>query len=104
MPIQDSFALNILARPRYKVHLARPRAVLSDEDNKLVVMARTPEEAALFAAAPDLLSVLEKVALFGENTRNLSMGHTAALIELGRNARAAIEQAKGYWLVAGETP
>lgn len=49
--------------------------------------------ALLFAAAPDMLRVLEKVALFGENPDALSIGHTAALQELGRNARATIAKA-----------
>jgi hypothetical protein len=43
--------------PRYKIHVSHDRAVL-DEDNQLVVMARTPEEASLFAAAPELLLAL----------------------------------------------
>ena len=41
----------------YKIHVSNDRAVL-DEDNQLVVMARTPEEASLFAAAPELLAAL----------------------------------------------
>jgi hypothetical protein len=44
--------------PRYKIHVSHDRAVL-DEDNQLVVMARTPEEASLFAAAPELLLALK---------------------------------------------
>ena len=51
-------------------------------------------DARLIAAAPDLLAVLCKVADMGENTASLSIGHTAALKELGRNARAAVERAK----------
>ena len=45
----------------YKIHVSNDRAVL-DEDNQLVVMARTPEEASLFAAAPELLAALKDVA------------------------------------------
>ena len=48
-------------KPRFKIHIAANRAVL-DEDNQLVVMARTPEEASLFAAAPELLAALKDVA------------------------------------------
>jgi hypothetical protein len=43
----------------------------------------------------EMLAALEKVALYGENTGSLSIGHIAALEELGRNARAAIAKAKG---------
>ena len=45
-------------KPRFKIHIAANRAVL-DEDNKLVVLMRTAEEARLFAAAPDLLAALQ---------------------------------------------
>jgi hypothetical protein len=44
---------------RFKVHVANDLAVL-DEDNSLVCIARTPQEAALMAAAPDMRgSILE---------------------------------------------
>jgi len=39
---------------RFKVHVANDCAVLSDEDNSLVCMARTPAEATLLAAAPEM--------------------------------------------------
>jgi hypothetical protein len=42
-----------------------------------------------------LVAALEKVALFGENPTALAIGHTAALMELGRNARAALAKAQG---------
>ena len=38
---------------RFKVHVANDLAVL-DEDNRLVCMARTPAEATLLAAAPEM--------------------------------------------------
>jgi hypothetical protein len=42
-----------------------------------------------------LVAALEKVALFGENPTALAIGHTAALMELGRNARSALTLARG---------
>ena len=42
-----------------------------------------------------LVAALEKVALFGENPTALAIGHTAALMELGRNARSALALARG---------
>ena len=38
---------------RWKTHVANDLAVLG-EDNRLVCMARTPQEATLIAAAPDM--------------------------------------------------
>lgn len=38
---------------RWKVHVANDLGVL-DEDNRLVCMARTPQEATLIAAAPEM--------------------------------------------------
>ncbi len=43
----------------------------------------------------ELVAVLKKVALFGENIDSLSIGYVAALAELGRNASAALAKAKG---------
>ena len=47
------------------------------------------------AAYRDVVAVLQKVADFGENTGVLTIGHTAALAELGRNARSALAAATG---------
>jgi hypothetical protein len=54
----------------YKIHVSHDRAVL-DEDNQLVVMARTPGEASLFAAAPELLAALKALL---ESIENVNFG------------------------------
>jgi hypothetical protein len=58
------------------------------EANAALIVRAINSHAALVAA-------LEKVALFGENPTALAIGHTAALMELGRNARAALALARG---------
>jgi len=45
---------------RWKVHVANDLGVL-DESNRLVCIARTPQEAALMAAAPNMLASLRLV-------------------------------------------
>ena len=42
--------------------------------------------ARLIAAAPELLELIQKVSDFGGSPDSLSIGHIAALRELGRNA------------------
>jgi hypothetical protein len=84
---------------RFKEHVANDCAVLSDEDNSLVCMARTPAEATLLAAAPELLAIVQYLA--DAQRDGASSAHFSALFSdddittLGHAVTAAIAKAAG---------
>ena len=83
---------------RLKIHVANNKAIL-DMDNTLVATARTPAEAVLMAAAPELLAIVQYLA--DAQRDGASSAHFSALFSdddittLSDAVTAAIAKAKG---------